>query len=381
MRKLERAINILNRLNASSYEAFIVGGAVRDYLLHLDLTDIDITTNAKPEEIAQVFKKTIPTGQAFGTMTVIEEGDAFEITTYRQDGSYLNHRKPASVKYADDVYEDLKRRDFTINQLRMDASRNIYDDFNGLEDLQSKIIRTIGNPEERFEEDALRLLRAFRFSAKLGFTIEENTLKAIQKKAYLIQKISIERIQNELSRMLEYENVLKTVHVMIESGFAYHLFHLKNALMHLLAYAEGSKWKRLYLISQKTDLSQLPWKLPSKTLRRLQTIKSLDEKLQKTFYPRLILECEEADFKILDEIAIDENKPSIITTYHELKIDLIIPSKKDLMLNGKELDDALVLKDKSQIQPLLDALIDEVLAGRVINQKDALINYAKLMKK
>ena len=381
MDKLDQAFKILNRLNASSFEAFIVGGAVRDHLLGLEVKDIDITTSAHPEDVATLFKKAIPTGQAFGTMTVIEEGTAFEVTTYRQDGTYLHHRKPESVKYAKSVVEDLKRRDFTINQLRMDAAGTIYDDFNGLTDLKDKIIRTIGDPEARFEEDALRLLRAFRFSAKLDFLIEENTLKAIQNKAHLIQSVSIERIQQELATMLDYEKVLSTVKVMVESGFADALFNLKPGLNHLLNYTEGSKYKRLYLIHQKTDLKASPWRLPTKTLRRLQIIQSLDEKLKHEFYPRLILEYDEDDFKVLDDIATDEKQPSIINTYKTLKKQLVIPSKKDLAINGKDIDDDLKLEDKSQIQIMLDFLIDEVLNHKVLNQKEALLTYAKTYKK
>ncbi len=381
MDKIVHAYKILNRLNASSFEAFIVGGAVRDHLLGLPVIDIDITTQAKPDDIQAIFKKAIPTGKAFGTMTVIEEGYSYEITTYRKDGEYLNHRKPESITFSEDVFEDLKRRDFTINQLRMDAQGKIYDAFNGLEDLKNKVIRTIGDPHERFEEDALRLLRAFRFSAKLGFTIEEKTLKAIQDKAPLIKTISIERVQQELAKMLEYDQILKTLELMVESGFVDHLFNLKPGLMHCLKFSEGCKIKRLYLVSQKVALDKAPWKLPSKTLRRLQTLKELNLALSNAFYPRLILEYDLEDFEIIDQMHQDENKPSLMKMYHSLKSDLGLSSKKDLAINGKELDDALALNHKSMINPILDYLIDEVCAKRVKNQKEALITHAKNYKK
>jgi tRNA nucleotidyltransferase (CCA-adding enzyme) len=381
MDKIAHAYKILNRLNASSFEAFIVGGAVRDYLLGLPVMDIDISTQAKPDDIQSLFKKAIPTGKAFGTMTVIEEGYSYEITTYRKDGEYLNHRKPESIAFSKDILEDLKRRDFTINQLRMDAQGQIYDEFNGLEDLRNRVIRTIGNPHERFEEDALRLLRAFRFSTKLGFKIEEKTLKAIQDKAPLIKTISIERVQQELAKMLEYDQILKTFELMVESGFADHLFNLKPGLMHCLKFSEGCKIKRLYLVSQKVALDQSPWKLPSKTLRRLQSLKELDSALSKAFYPRLILEYDLEDFEIIDQIYQDENKPSLMKMYHSLKVDLMLSSKKELAVNGKELDEALALTHKSMINPILDYLIDEVCAKRVKNQKEALITHAKTYKK
>ncbi len=381
MDKIAHAYKILNRLNASSYEAFIVGGAVRDHLLGYPLMDIDITTQAKPDDIQSLFKKAIPTGKAFGTMTVIEDGHTYEITTYRKDGEYFNHRHPESIEFSEDVIEDLKRRDFTINQLRMDAQGIIYDDFNGLDDLKNKLIRTIGDPHERFEEDALRLLRAFRFSAKLGFNIEEKTLKAIQDKAPLIKTISIERVQQELAKMLEYDHLLKTLQLMVESGFADHLFNLKPGLLHCLKFSEGCKIKRLYLVSQKVALDQAPWKLPSKTLRRLQRLKDLDLALSKGFYPRLILEYDLEDFEIIDQIYQDENKPSLIKTYQSLKAELVLSSKKELAVNGKELEESLALSHKSMIKPILDYLIDEVCAYRVKNQKEALITHVKTYKK
>lgn len=381
MDKIAHAYKILNRLKASSYEAFIVGGAVRDHLLGLPVMDIDITTQAKPDDIQSLFKKAIPTGKAFGTMTVIEEGYSYEITTYRKDGEYLNHRQPASIEFSEDVIEDLKRRDFTINQLRMDDQGTIYDDFSGLDDLKNKLIKTIGDPHERFEEDALRLLRAFRFSAKLGFQLEEKTLKAIQDKAPLIKTISIERVQQELSKMLEYDHLLKTLQLMVESGFADHLFNLKPGLLHCLKFSEGCKIKRLYLVSQKVALDQSPWRLPSKTLKRLQKLKDLELALSKGFYPRLILEYDSEDFEIIDQIYQDENKPSLLKIYQALKAELVMSSKKDLAVNGKELEESLALTHKSMIKPILDYLIDEVCASRVKNQKEALITHAKTYKK
>lgn len=381
MDKLSHALKILKRLNQSSFEAFIVGGAVRDYLLDLPLQDIDITTNAKPEDVASIFDKTIPTGAAFGTMTVIEDGLKVEVTTYRQDGRYLNHRKPASITYANDVQADLMRRDFTINQLRMDADKKIYDDYHGKADLQNKIIRTIGPPEERFEEDALRLLRAFRFSAKLGFTIEEKTLQAIKTKASLIQTISIERIQQELARMLEYDKVLPTVAMICETTLADHLYNLKPGLLNLLNYNEGSKYKRLFLVSRKTDLQLAPWRLPKQTLKRLYTLDQLSHQLHQGFFPRLLLEYAIQDFQVLDEITVDEGHPSSMKTYYDTQKNLVIASKKDLAISGKDIDDAFDFEDKSMIQVILDTLIDQVLARQLPNQKEALLGYAKNYQK
>jgi tRNA nucleotidyltransferase (CCA-adding enzyme) len=259
----------------------------------------------------------------------------------------------------------------------MDALGNVLDAFDGLDDLRDKIIRTIGDPFERFEEDALRLLRAFRFSAKLGFDIDPETLKAIKVKAPLIQEVSIERIQNELSIMVKYPSVLKTVKLMISSGFADHLFNLKPGLEALTKYHELSPMARIYTIYKHVALDQSPWVLPNKVIRQLKTLQNLESSLEKGIFPRLLLEYDEADFHVLNEIMINEVQSSLISSYHQLKDTLVITSKKELAINGKELDESLNLTDKSMIQPLLDALIDAVLELKVKNDKKALLTYAK----
>ena len=147
---LESGKAILKTIEAASFEAFFVGGAVRDFALGLDVQDVDITTSATPDDITRLFPKAIPTGKAFGTMTLIKDGHTFEITTYREDGTYINHRKPESIKFSKNVEEDLKRRDFTINALLMNASGKVIDSLSGFNDLDAGLIRTIGDPAERF---------------------------------------------------------------------------------------------------------------------------------------------------------------------------------------------------------------------------------------
>lgn len=164
---------VLDKLNQSNYKAYIVGGTVRDFLLHKDNTDIDITTNALPDQVKEVFKgyKIFDTGIKHGTVSLLINGKLIEITTFRKDENYLDKRHPSSIKFVSTLREDLLRRDFTINA--MAYNKRIYDYYGGREDLANKIIRAVGNANERFREDALRILRALRFSSVLGFTIEE----------------------------------------------------------------------------------------------------------------------------------------------------------------------------------------------------------------
>lgn len=193
---------ILTTLQQSGHEGYIVGGCVRDSLLGKKPTDWDITTSAKPQEIKKLFKKTIDTGIAHGTVTVLIEQEAFEVTTYRIEGEYLDHRRPTEVFFTKKVIEDLKRRDFTMNAIAYHPTIGFVDPFQGQEDIQKQIIRCVGNPEERFQEDALRMLRAIRFLAQLGFVIEPKTLTAIQRQSALIQYISVERIREEMHKIL-----------------------------------------------------------------------------------------------------------------------------------------------------------------------------------
>ena len=192
--------DLISKLEENGYECYVVGGAVRSFLLGLPIHDYDLTTNAEPKEMQQVFHayKTIETGLKHGTLTVVSGGQPIEITTYRKDGAYSDHRHPEQVTFSKAVEEDCARRDFTVNALCYNPSCGILDFFGGIEDLDHKVLRCIGIAENRFDEDALRILRAIRFAAVLGFTIEEKTSKALLNSCGLLKYISTERIKNEL---------------------------------------------------------------------------------------------------------------------------------------------------------------------------------------
>lgn len=194
----------LDRLEKSGFEAYIVGGCVRDTLLGIEPSDFDITTVALPEEIERIFKneKTIDIGRDFGTIKVILDREEVEITTFRREGDYLDGRRPEWVEFVPTIEDDLSRRDFTINAIAYNEKRGIIDPYNGRKDLEENIIRSVGNPEKRFKEDYLRILRAVRFSTILDFRIEENTFKAGKKCSQSISKVSMERIREELFKIL-----------------------------------------------------------------------------------------------------------------------------------------------------------------------------------
>lgn len=193
---------ILSRLKSEGYEAYAVGGCVRDALLGRIPEDWDITTSAKPEEVKQIFGRTVDTGLQHGTVTVMKDHTGYEITTYRIDGEYEDGRHPKEVEFTSDLKEDLRRRDFTINAMAYSHETGIVDIFGGMEDLDKRVIRCVGTAMERFTEDALRILRAIRFSAQLGFEIETQTYEALSVIAPNLAHVSKERIQMELTKTL-----------------------------------------------------------------------------------------------------------------------------------------------------------------------------------
>lgn len=193
---------IIGLLEQNGYEAFAVGGCVRDTILGRKPQDWDITTSALPRQVKDIFHRTIDTGIQHGTVTVMLQGNGYEVTTYRVDGEYNDSRHPESVAFTSDLIEDLKRRDFTINAMAYNPVAGLVDAFDGIGDIERKIIKCVGEAQERFGEDALRILRAVRFSAQLGFDIETKTAKAMEALAPTLQKISAERIHVELEKLI-----------------------------------------------------------------------------------------------------------------------------------------------------------------------------------
>ena len=211
---------ILNKLNEEGFEAYIVGGCVRDKLLGLIPHDYDITTSAEPQEIKRVFKdfKTILIGEEFGTIGILIDETLYEVTTFRIDGKYKNFRKPENVIFSKNLVEDLKRRDFTINAMAMDSKGELYDPFGGKNDLEDKVLRAVGRPNERLKEDAIRILRAIRFAGRLNLYIDDELFDAISFERNLLKKISPERIFDEFSKMITSDRPSYYLLLMEETG-------------------------------------------------------------------------------------------------------------------------------------------------------------------
>lgn len=209
---------IIDTFYENNYEAFMVGGCIRDFLLSKEPKDYDIATSALPNITESLFEKTIPTGIKHGTITVLLDKEPFEVTTYRVEGEYKDNRRPDEISFVTNIKDDLSRRDFTINAFAYNSKEGLKDYFNGLEDLQNKIIRTVGDSNKRFNEDALRMMRAIRFASQLDFNIDKSTLDGIKKNKNLLKNISSERIRDELCKLLLSDNSRKGLNLLKDCG-------------------------------------------------------------------------------------------------------------------------------------------------------------------
>lgn len=261
-RKVE---DIIDRIQAAGYEAYAVGGCIRDSILGKEPDDWDITTSAKPEEVKKLFDRTIDTGIQHGTVTVMYGKEGFEVTTYRIDGKYEDSRHPKDVTFTANLKEDLRRRDFTINAMAYNPKDGLVDLYEGVQDMKRGLIRCVGDARERFTEDALRMMRAVRFSAQLGYIIEEKTKKAVMELAPTLHNISAERIRTELVKLLlsahpdflkiayetgitaqilpEFDICMKT-----EQNNPHHCYYVGEHILHTLPYVKADKVLRLAML-------------------------------------------------------------------------------------------------------------------------------------
>ncbi|SHG94492.1 CCA tRNA nucleotidyltransferase [Tepidibacter thalassicus] len=407
---------ILSILNSNNYEGYIVGGCVRDSLLKREPKDWDIATNAKPEEIINLFKKNykvLPTGLKHGTVTVIINNKNYEITTYRIDGEYFNNRKPNSVEFIDNIKEDLKRRDFTINAMAYNDHVGLYDPFYGIKDLKSKKIKCVGNSGERFEEDALRILRGVRFATQLNFDIDNETASAMKLKRNLLSNISKERIRDELCKILLSKKpsiglkILKDFKLLdfiileykycCEEEFNYILSIIDNTpnnlIVRLAALLYGiekfickyelknenvgknilkrlkfnNKIIKLVSVLVKEDINEsiiAKDKIIKKLINRVGK-----ENIDNLFYLQIANRKASLYDDIGDILKLKEKVYKILNEKHPLTV-------KELDINGNDLIRVGYKKGK-QIGKMLNYLLDLVLENPEINEKDILINLAK----
>jgi tRNA nucleotidyltransferase (CCA-adding enzyme) len=284
-----KSVPILELIEEAGYEAYFVGGSVRDYILGRTINDVDIATSATPQEIKRIFPNTADIGIDHGTVLVITDTGTYEITTFRTESGYSDFRRPDAVKFVRSLTEDLQRRDFTMNAIAMDKTGKVIDPFNGKRDLAQKRIITVGNPHERFHEDALRMMRALRFVSQLDFELDQETFDSLKENAQNISEIAVERILVEFEKLAAGSNKIKAFSLLLESGlYQYlplfsskkdHLMDLLNLPLHQLNAAEIWSIIMIHTKDQEIEEALRAWKLPLKTIRNVQrTIKLVKSK-------------------------------------------------------------------------------------------------------
>lgn len=340
--------NIINILKKNGFEAVFVGGAVRDLVCHKEANDIDIATSALPSEVKGIFKRTADVGLAHGTVLVIEKQVPIEVTTFRTDGEYTDHRRPTDVKFVRSLEEDLKRRDFTMNALAMTESFEIIDLFNGQQDLHNKIIRTVGMPIDRFKEDALRMLRAIRFTAQLGFSIENLTFAAMKSCAQDISFVSVERVTAELEKMWLSTNLNSGLNALTKSDLVNYLpgnFPFTHEKWAQLGNPRNVLvcWTFLCLLQEKPDALELArvFKLSNDLKQQInQLVKATEIRYERLFTTDDLYHFDESlliHAELLSRIVCRDIESMPIEVIVKRKRSLQIQSIRDLVISGDDL--------------------------------------------
>ena len=384
---------IISKLEKADFEAYAVGGCVRDSILGRSPEDWDITTSAKPEEVKRLFSTTIDTGLQHGTVTVVIEKEGFEVTTFRLDGDYTDGRHPDRVAFTSSLTEDLRRRDFTINAMAYSEKRGLIDEFDGERDLEDSIIRAVGEAKERFSEDALRMLRAIRFAGQLNFKIEEKTFDAIKELSSNISKVSVERIAKELEKLLLSGNP-EYIALVYETGIfsviapeVAMLFENGEISASTKALSEASfpEKKELYQIRLAILLEGLGADKAAKLLKRLKldndtinTVKKLlglslrEVENNETDMRRTVKEAGHKMMPLLLEMrrakGLKDNK-----ALYQIVIDNgYCTSISELNINGKDLMDAGIPKG-ALIGSTLERLLELVIEKPELNTRESLL--------
>jgi tRNA nucleotidyltransferase (CCA-adding enzyme) len=431
---------IIETLEQAGYEAYAVGGCIRDSVLGRKPNDWDITTSARPMETKALFRRTVDTGLKHGTVTVLMDGEGYEVTTYRIDGEYEDGRHPKEVLFTSDLVEDLRRRDFTINAMAYNEKDGMVDAFDGMGDMERRIIRCVGDAGERFTEDALRILRAVRFSAQLGFSIEEKTREAVMRLAGNLAKISAERIQTEMIKLLvsphpeelrtawetgitavilpEFDVLMET-----EQNTPHHRYTVGEHTLHALENVREDKVLRLAVLFHDMGKPQVRtvdetgrdhfkghpvnseriaeevlhrWRLDNDTLNKVKRLvkyhdlrPALNQKSVRRMICRvgedmfpMLLEVQRADILAQSSYGQEEklhDLDEVNRIYHEILEECQCLSIKDLAVGGRELI-ADGMKPGKELGQMLALLLDHVLEEPQHNTKEYLLDYSRRLR-
>ena len=407
-----KAAPIIHTLNEAGYEAYFVGGAVRDLLLDLPIHDVDIATSAYPDEVQDLFPRHFDVGLDHGTIMVWFEGETYEITTFRTESTYQDYRRPDKVTFVQNLEEDLLRRDFTINALAMNPDHKIVDYFHGQKDLAEKVIRAVGNPHDRFNEDGLRMMRGVRFASQLDFHIEPETLAAIAENARILVHIAVERIAVEMNKLWIGVNWHKGLNYFLETDLIQYVPYLadyKAVFTDLLDYTsdqvqipnENFAWAlffwRAFQLNDKEELAAIQqhvsqftkaWKMSNKAQKDiLAYLDILVYRAQAAEWTLADLYGRDREKLVLVEAFIEAQqaagqegfvtifKTANVQAIHALFDQLPIQSLRDLAINGQDIIQEINPENKRTIGQMLQFLEQAVVAEQVVNERAALLDH------
>ncbi|HAA6316484.1 TPA_asm: CCA tRNA nucleotidyltransferase [Listeria monocytogenes] len=375
-----KALPVLQKLTTAGFEAYFVGGSVRDYLLNRTISDVDIATSAFPEEVKEIFQSTYDTGIAHGTVTVRENNEFYEVTTFRTEGTYEDFRRPSEVTFIRSLEEDLKRRDFTMNAIAMDEHFALHDPFSGQLAIQNKEIKAVGKASERFHEDALRMMRAVRFLSQLDFELDKETEKALESQIELLQHTSVERITVEWIKMMKGKAAKRAIELLLKVKMETYLPGLKDEKLALSEFAswdwekrttEESIWLGLVVAVKPNNVTAFlkAWKLPNKTIQLVNKAYQDALKMKETWLTDELYYAGKAVFSLVNELNVirgqENNQHKLSQAYEALPIH----SKKDLAITGADLLKWSGESAGPWVKETLDKVECGVLSNEINNEK------------
>ena len=393
--EFQAAKPVLDTIEAAGYEAYFVGGCVRDTILGKPLHDVDIATSAFPAEVKGLFKRTVDTGIEHGTVMILDHGNGYETTTFRTESGYQDFRRPDTVTFVRSLKEDLKRRDFTINALAMKPTGEVIDLFDGLADLKAGVLRAVGVAEDRFHEDALRMMRAVRFASQLDFDIEPATLQAITDNAALLSKIAVERTRVEWEKLLTGQKPVRGLQALLATGLYRYMPLMadqKSALEQLVALPA---WQLPTVESVWTLLAWLRQAPQSANVRRLlKAWKTSNELIDHVTAAVSALSALKRNGQLTSRENFDVGLAALITANQvatmlgfgqsQSQLDaayaaLPIHNKHELAINGGDLLKLQLVTPGPEMGRVLAACLDAVITGKVKNESTLLLDFARMV--
>lgn len=387
--EFKKAVPIIDRFEQHGFEAYFVGGGVRDTLLHLPISDVDIASSATPEEIQDIFPITFDVGIKHGTVMVLHERETYEVTTFRTESKYEKFRRPEKVEYVRSLEEDLKRRDFTINAIALDRNGNLEDPFEGQKDIERKLIRAVGNPEERFREDALRMMRAARFMSQLGFDVEEKTKNAVEDYHPLLSKIAVERIRDEWTKLLVGRNRKGGLRFFVETRLFQMCPGLQNQDEKLIDLALFPIQFQTPLIAwtvllhfldvpfEKLDTFLRSWKLSKKEMESIKkAYQALQVRLERHWDNQLLFKTGIKIALEVEEILTGFGLVSEINRLLTMDKQLPIHSTHEIQIDGKEIMELLGFhRGGPYLGKILNDIQTRILTGKLLNEKETIRQF------